>query len=85
MTNINHPTSYETFTDFNGKTIKFLLNFLDLGDKYSVSAQEITDNPNHRVFNGYDTESMEHALTKVDRNDVNISPRRSKLTTSRRS
>jgi hypothetical protein len=43
MTHLNHPTSYETFTDFNDKPVKFLLTFLDLGDKYSVSDQEISE------------------------------------------
>lgn len=65
MTNIIHPTSYETFTDYNGKPIKFLLTFLDLGNKFCVSAQEITDNTIHRTFNAYDSEQMEYALTKV--------------------
>jgi len=65
MTNIINPTSYETFTDFNDKPIQFLLTFLNLGDKYCVSAQEITDDTNHRTFHGYDSEQMEYALTKV--------------------
>ena len=65
MSNMTHPTSYESFTDINGKSVKFLLTFLDLGDKYCVSAQEMTDNPTHRTFHGYDSELMEAALTKV--------------------
>ena len=65
MTNIIHPTSYETFADFNGKPVKFLLTFLDIGDKFCVSAQEITDEPNYRTFHGCDIVSMENALTKV--------------------
>ncbi len=65
MTLMTHPTSYETFTDHKGNQIKFLLTFLDLRSKYCVAASEMTENENPRIFHGYDTESMEAALTKV--------------------
>lgn len=60
-----HPTACESFTDHTGKSIIFQLTFLDLGNKCCVSAFEMTDEPISRTFHGYDTESMEQALTKV--------------------
>lgn len=65
MSTINHPTSFETFTDHNGNPVQFQLTFLNLGDKFCVSADEITDSPTPRIFHSYDSEYQEAALTKV--------------------
>lgn len=60
-----HPTTFESFTDHTGKPVKFQLTFLDLGNKFCVSAFQMTEAPVPRTFHGYDSGSMEQALTKV--------------------